>query len=126
VEDARASQHKVRRAAARQGSDAWDLRKQEVALESLRWRAVVKRGSGRRRATWRGRERQREAGKRRGRGWGDTWMGTEQRWGGRGGANGQGSGGGARQRKTEERGREVDEGGPGCNFEKRQGLHCNA
>jgi hypothetical protein len=98
VEDARAGQHKVRRAAARQGSNAWDHRKQEVALESLRRRAVVKRGSGRRRATWRGRERQREVGKRRGRGWGDTWMGTEQRWGGRGGAHGQ-SGGGERGRR---------------------------
>jgi hypothetical protein len=35
VEDAWARQHKVGRAAARQGSDAWDRRKQEVALESL-------------------------------------------------------------------------------------------
>jgi hypothetical protein len=57
---------------------------------------------------------------------GDTWTGAERRWGGRGGAHGRDSGGGARQRKTEERGREVDEKGPGCNFQKRQALHCNA
>jgi hypothetical protein len=47
VEDARAGQHGVGRAAARQGSDAWNCREQEVALESLRWRAAVKHGSGR-------------------------------------------------------------------------------
>jgi hypothetical protein len=32
----------------------------------------------------------------------------------------------ARGRETEERGREVDEGGPGCKLQKIQGLHCNA
>jgi hypothetical protein len=44
-------------------------------------RAVGRRGEARR--------SQREAGKRQGRGWGDTWTGAEQRWGGRGGAHGQ-------------------------------------
>jgi hypothetical protein len=31
-----------------------------------------------------------------------------------------------RQRRTEEREREVDEGGPGCNFGEMQGPYCNA
>jgi hypothetical protein len=56
VGNAGASQHRVGRAAARQGSDAWDHRKQEVALELLRRRAAVKHGSGKRRTTWRGEE----------------------------------------------------------------------
>jgi hypothetical protein len=54
MEDARAGQHRVGRAAVRQGSDAWDRRKKEVVLELLQWRAAVQRGSGRRRTTWRG------------------------------------------------------------------------
>jgi hypothetical protein len=40
VEDARAGQHRFGRATARQGSDAWNCREQEVALESLRRRAA--------------------------------------------------------------------------------------
>jgi hypothetical protein len=32
----------------------------------------------------------------------------------------------ARGRETEEMGREVDEGGPSCQFQKIQGPHCNA
>jgi hypothetical protein len=54
VGDAGARQHKVRRTAARQGSDAWDHRKQEVVLESLRRRSAAKHGSGRPQTTWRG------------------------------------------------------------------------
>jgi hypothetical protein len=52
-------------------------------------------------------------------GGGGTWLAPEQRRDGRGGAHGRDNDGGTRQRKTEERGREVDEGGPGCNFQKR-------
>jgi hypothetical protein len=69
---------------------------------------------------------QREGGKRRGRGRGGTWRGPGQRRDGRGGAQGRENGGGARQRRTEEREREVDEEGPGCKFQKRQGFHYNA
>jgi hypothetical protein len=47
VVDARVGQHEVGRAAAWQGSDAWNRREQEVALESLRRRTAVKHGSGR-------------------------------------------------------------------------------
>jgi hypothetical protein len=54
VGDAGARQHKVRRTAARQGSDAWDHQKQKGVLESLRRRSVAKHGSGRPRTTWRG------------------------------------------------------------------------
>jgi hypothetical protein len=69
---------------------------------------------------------QREGGKRRGRGRGGTWRGPEQRRDGRGGAHGRNSGGGARQRRTEEREREVDEEGPNCNIIEMQGPYCNA
>jgi hypothetical protein len=47
VEDARASQHGVGRAAAQQRSDAWNVGRQEVARVMLRWRAAVKHSSGR-------------------------------------------------------------------------------
>jgi hypothetical protein len=69
---------------------------------------------------------QREGEKRRGRGRGGTWRGPEQHRDGRGGAHGRENSGGARQRRTEEREREVGEEGPGCKFQKRQGLHCNS
>jgi hypothetical protein len=52
VEDARAGQHGVRRAAAQQWGDVWNVGRQEVAREMLR-----RRISGRRRATWPGGER---------------------------------------------------------------------
>jgi hypothetical protein len=59
---------------------------------------------------------QRKGGKRRGRGRGGTWRGPRQHRDGRGGAHGWENGGGARQRRTEEREREVDEEGPSCKF----------
>jgi hypothetical protein len=109
--------------------------------EGRRWRGRCCGGEQRRRAAradggrrGEGRGGQREGGKRRGRGRGGTWQGLEQRRvcrGGahgreNGGAHGRENGGGARQRRTEEREREVDEEGPGCKIQKRQGLHCNA
>jgi hypothetical protein len=69
---------------------------------------------------------QREGGKRRGRGRGGTWRGPEQRRDGRGGTHGRENGGGARQRRTEEREREVDEEGPKCDITELQGPYCNA
>jgi hypothetical protein len=69
---------------------------------------------------------QREGEKRRGRGRGGTWRGPEQRRDGRGGTHGWDNGGGARQRRTEEREREVDEEGPKCNIIEMQGPYCNA
>jgi hypothetical protein len=48
--------------------------------------------------------------------------GPEQRRDGRGGAHGRENGGGARQRRTEEREREVDEEGPGCKIQKKIGT----
>jgi hypothetical protein len=54
VEAARAGQHGVGRAAAREKSDAWDVGRQEVAREMLRRQAAMKCSSGRRRAAWRG------------------------------------------------------------------------
>jgi hypothetical protein len=54
-----------------------------------------------------------------------TWTGAERRWGcellhmaGRSSAE--------RRAEEQRREREVDESGPGCNFQKRQGPHCNA
>jgi hypothetical protein len=69
---------------------------------------------------------QREGGKRRGRGRGGTWRGPKQRRDGKGGAHGQNSGSGARQRRIEEREREIDEEGPKCNIIELQGPYCNA
>jgi hypothetical protein len=65
---------------------------------------------------------QREGGKRQGRGRGGMSRGPEQRRDGRGGAHGRENGGGARQRRTEEREREVDEEGPGCKIQKKIGT----
>jgi hypothetical protein len=116
VGDAGARQHKVRRTAARQGSDAWDHQKQKGVLESLRRRSVAKHGSGRPRTTWRGQgvasarsgkaavEREghvdghRAALRRQRR---RTWPEQRRRHA---------------VEKTEEREREVDEGGPKCNI----------
>jgi hypothetical protein len=52
VEDARAGQHGVGRAAAQQRDDAWSIGRQEVPREMLRQRAAAMSSSGRRRATW--------------------------------------------------------------------------
>jgi hypothetical protein len=71
------------------------------------------------RAVCRSGEKQAQGREAAGQRLGDTWTGAERCWGGRGGAHGRDNGGDARQRKTEERGREVDEEGPGCNFQKR-------
>jgi hypothetical protein len=54
VEDARASQHGVGRAAARRVMTRGIVGRQEVAREMLRRRAAVRRSSGRWQATWRG------------------------------------------------------------------------
>jgi hypothetical protein len=87
-----------------------------VALESLQWRAAVKRSSGRRRATWRGRKRlvrgREAAGPVLGRHVAQPRAARRRQ----GAAHGRSE---RRRRRREENrggGREVDERGPGCNF----------
>jgi hypothetical protein len=77
-------------------------------------------------ATWEARWSQREGGKRRGRGRGDTCTGAEGCRSGRDGAHGRGRATAARGRETERRERQVDEGGPKCNFREMQGPYCKA
>jgi hypothetical protein len=80
MEDARAGQHGVGGAAARQGSDAWVRQEAEggakVAATAGGGEAQFGQAVGR---SGEARRSQREAGKRRGRGWGDTWTGAERR-----------------------------------------------
>jgi hypothetical protein len=101
--------------------------KQEVVLIVLqRWRAAARSSSGRRQAAWRGEEKP-----ARGRGAAGQVLGRHvaclraalERGGARHMA---GRAAAARGRETEEREREVDEGGPSCKLQKVQGPYCNA
>jgi hypothetical protein len=100
--------------------------------EGRRWRGRCCDGERRRSAARAGGGRRGEArgsqcegGKRRGRDRGDTCMGAEGCWSGRGGAHGRAVAAACGRGEAEEREREVDEGGPVCNFRELQGPYCN-
>jgi hypothetical protein len=101
-------------------------RKQELVLGCCD--GEQRRGAGRAdsRAAWHGGEKTARLGGAVAQGWGGTWLGPEQRRDGRGAAHGWQSGGGMTQRGNRGGGGEVDEGGLDCNFQKVQGLYCNA
>jgi hypothetical protein len=100
------------------------MRKQELALRRCAWRhgearMAVMRHGGRKGGLAQGRE-----GSGVGLWWHVAWPRAAQGWQGRHTWLGQ------RRRcaakKTEERGREVDEGGPKSNLQKGEGPYCNA
>jgi hypothetical protein len=85
-----------------------------------------RRLSGGQRVACQGGESRREGGQRRGKDRSDTCTGAEGCWSGRGGAPGRAVAAACGRGETEEREREVDEGGPKYNFREMQGPYCNA